>query len=247
MRTLILSDIHLGSRNCQAAQLAAFLDSQSFDRIVLNGDTINSVNLKKFNPAHWAILNRFKKLARSRELILVRGNHDHDYDHVPAHVLDNGHSNGFAMGSHLILPSLLEVPMIEEYMLKIGGQKYLITHGDRFDPSLCFPIVTEMADWCYRVSQKVNKKLAKWLKKKSKRWGGLLEYIRLQSVAYARSRGVDGIIMGHTHFADDVHLEGIHYLNSGTWTELPSTYVMVEDDDIQLGHVQDEDKRLIGR
>ena len=45
MRTLILSDIHLGNRHCNAALLNEVLDRESFDRLILNGDTLNSVNL----------------------------------------------------------------------------------------------------------------------------------------------------------------------------------------------------------
>src|SRR5262249_8680369 len=41
MRTLILSDIHLGSRHCNAELVNEVLDQERYDRLVLNGDTIN--------------------------------------------------------------------------------------------------------------------------------------------------------------------------------------------------------------
>src|SRR5262249_42790438 len=154
---------------------------------------------------------------RSRELVLLRGNHDHD---EPANGVSgvNGR-NGF--GQRDVLPTLLGVPMQEEYKLEVGGRRYLVLHGDRFDPTLNYPVVTEVAEWCYQLSQKMNRKLAKWLKKKSKRWGGVLEWVRCQSAAHARKLGFEGVLTGHTHYADDTHIGETHYVNSGCWTELP--------------------------
>jgi UDP-2,3-diacylglucosamine pyrophosphatase LpxH len=218
MRTLVVSDLHLGSKNCHASQVLHLLDQERYERLVLNGDTINNLNLRKLTPSHWAVIDRLRREARSRELILVRGNHDHD----PRYFKQNGH--GF--GAFDVLPTLLGVPMVEEYTLDVGGRPYLVLHGDRFDPTLCYPAVTEMADWCYQLSQKVNHKLAKWLKKKSKRWGGILEFVRCQSVGHARLHNCEGVITGHTHFADDLRVGETHYLNSGCWTELPGAYVI---------------------
>jgi UDP-2,3-diacylglucosamine pyrophosphatase LpxH len=230
MRTLILSDIHLGSRNCNTPQVLEVLKREAFDRLILNGDTLNSINLRKLKPEHWSVVSRLRQLARTRELILVRGNHD--YEHPGR---DSG--NGACFGPPDVLPSLLGVPMHEEYRLDIGGRPYLVLHGDRFDPTLNYWLLSEMADWCYQVSQKVNKKLAKWLKKKSKRWGGLLEWVRSQSAAYARRQGFAGVVTGHTHYADDVRLGDVHYVNSGCWTEPPCSFVTVEAGRVNLHHL----------
>jgi UDP-2,3-diacylglucosamine pyrophosphatase LpxH len=228
MRTLIVSDLHLGSKNCHPAQVLQLLERERYDRLVLNGDTINNLNLRKLTPAHWNVIDRLRREARSRELILVRGNHDHDQRY-----LDNADAADHGFGAFDVLPTLLGVPMVEEYRLDVGGRPYLVLHGDRFDPTLRYPTVTEVADWCYQLSQKVNHKLAKWLKKKSKRWGGLLEFVRCQSVGHARRHNCEGVVTGHTHFADDLRVGETHYLNSGCWTELPGGYVIVDGDGIR--------------
>lgn len=236
MRTLILSDLHLGSRHCNTALLNDVLEQECFDRLILNGDTINSVNLRKLNAVHWDLLHRFKKLAHSRELVLIRGNHDHEGDHIPSLSRNgNGHIES-DFGTFNVLPGLLEVPMHEDYRMEIGGWPYLVLHGDQFDPTLNFPMVTEVAVICYQLTTRVNKKLAKWLKKKSKRWGGVLEFVRGQSVAHAQKEGVRGVITGHTHFAEDCHVDGVHYVNTGCWTEHPCSYVVIEGDKISLNH-----------
>jgi UDP-2,3-diacylglucosamine pyrophosphatase LpxH len=242
MRTLILSDLHLGSRNCHAPEVLDVLDRESYDRLILNGDTLNSINLRKLQVEHWHVIDRLRHLARSRELILVRGNHDYALP-APARRNGNGHANGNGhgvggngqgFGPYGVLPALLGVPMVEEYRLDIGGRPYLVLHGDCFDPTLHYPLVSEMADWCYQLSQKISKKLAKWLKKKSKRWGGVLEWVRCQSAAYARKQGYTGVVTGHTHYADDTQVGDVHYVNSGCWTEPPCTYVTAEAGRLQL-------------
>jgi UDP-2,3-diacylglucosamine pyrophosphatase LpxH len=249
MRTVILSDIHLGSRHCNTALLHEVLDQEPFERLILNGDTLNSVNLRKLSGSHWQLLDRFRKLGRSRELVLIRGNHDHDGDHVPLHITNltangacskNGASNGdaesYGISTFNVLPSLLEVPMREDYLLDVGGASYLVLHGDRFDPTLNSPMVTEVACFCYQLTTKVNKKVAKWLKKKSNRWSGVLGFVRGQSVAHALKVGVAGVITGHTHFAEDSTIDNVHYLNTGCWTEYPCTYIAIDGRNVSLKH-----------
>lgn len=233
MRTLILSDIHLGSKHCCHRAVHDILDREPFDRLILNGDTLHNVNLRKLDKHHWSVLDRFREYAKSRELVLIRGNHDHEIDFVPTQA--NGH-----LTTGNVLPSLLGVAMLEEYHLKVRGQDYLVLHGDRFDPTMKYPLVTEVAFIAYQFTTRINKKLAKWLKRKSKRWGGILAYVRDQSVAFARQHGFPGVITGHTHFAEDVRVDEVHYVNTGSWTETPCAYVTVDDPNgIQLHHVTD--------
>lgn len=234
MRTLILSDIHLGSRHCNYHLVNEVLDKEVFDRLVLNGDTIHNVNLRKLTRPHWQVLERFRKLGRQKELILLRGNHDHEFDHLP------GMSDApRTLDTSSVLPALLETPMREEYRLPVNGHEYIILHGDRFDPTMSYPMVTEAAFLAYQFTTKFNKKLAKWLKKKSKKWGGILEFVREQSVAFAQRSGFPGVITGHTHFAEDVRVDKIHYMNTGSWTESPCAYITAERESLTLHHISD--------
>jgi len=228
MKTLILSDLHLGSKHSHTKHILDILEREPFDRLILNGDTIHSLNLRKFKPGHWRVLDRLRTLARSREVILLRGNHDHE---------GPGQEVGFR--SQEVLPTLLGVPMVEEYQLKVGDQPYLVLHGDRFDPILNHSVVSELAGWCYGLSQKFNKKLAKWLKKKSKKWSGLLDWIRAHSVRHAQEQGFVGVVTGHTHFADSQHVGNIHYVNTGCWTEPPCAYAIAGHGGVQLHEVPD--------
>ncbi|MEI7686624.1 MAG: UDP-2,3-diacylglucosamine diphosphatase [Planctomycetota bacterium] len=232
MRTLILSDIHLGSRHCNHRLVNELLDKEVFDRLVLNGDTIHNVNLRKLIKPHWELLDRFRKIGRDKELILLRGNHDHEFDHFPG-------KPDKALDTSSVLPALLATPMREDFRLPVNGHEYLILHGDRFDPTMNYPVVTEVAFLAYQFTTKFNKKLAKWLKRKSKKWGGILELVRDQAVAFAQRERLAGVITGHTHFAEDVRIHDVHYLNTGSWTESPCAYITADNAELTLHHMSD--------
>jgi len=226
MKTLILSDLHLGSKHAQPEQILHTLGQLSFDRLILNGDTIHNLNLRKLKPADWRVIDKLRELGHTRELTLLRGNHDHD-------PIDPTQE----FGPHNVLPALLGVPMHDEVQLDVGSRRYLVLHGDRFDPTLNNPLVSEMAGLCYDFSRKISKKLARWLKKKSKKWSGVLQHIVKRSVEHAREQDFDGVMTGHTHFADDAHVDDIHYVNSGCWTEPPYSYLLLESERVTLHHV----------
>jgi UDP-2,3-diacylglucosamine pyrophosphatase LpxH len=226
MTTLVISDLHLGSRSCQVGPIAQILET-NYDRLILNGDTLNNLNLRKLKKKHWRLVDQLRSIARDRELTLIRGNHDV----VPT-------DDGAGFGPMDVLASLLDVPLREESVIEAGSNRYLVLHGDRFDPTLTWPIVTDAADWCYRTVQGVNKRMAKWLKRGAKRWGGVVEYVKRRSVEYARNRGFQGVIAGHTHFCDDEWINGIHYLNSGSWVDWPCTFVVADERHVELRHWQ---------
>jgi UDP-2,3-diacylglucosamine pyrophosphatase LpxH len=222
MNFIILSDLHLGSRNCQVGPLSQILATH-FDRLILNGDTINCLNLKKLKAKHWRLIDQLRQIARKRQLVLIRGNHD----------VTSGGSDGI-FGPSDVLATLLGVPLHEEFSLKVGGRSYLVLHGDRFDPTIRWPIVTDAADWCYRTVQGVNKKVAHWVKRSVKQLGGAVEFVTQRAVDYAKFKGCDGIITGHTHFADDRRIRGVHFLNTGCWVDWPCTYISANASDIEL-------------
>jgi UDP-2,3-diacylglucosamine pyrophosphatase LpxH len=224
MTTLILSDIHLGSRSSQASLLSHFLRETAFDRLILNGDTLNDLNLKKLKPKHWRLFDQLRDVARRRELVLIRGNHD----------VKAGEEGVFGPGD--VLATLLGVPLREQYPLEVGGRRYLVLHGDLFDPTLHWPILTDAADWCYRAVQEVNKKAAKWLKRRVKKLGGVVEFVKRRSVQYAKGQGYQGVITGHTHFCDDEWMDGVHFVNSGCWVDHPCTFVLARDGQVKLYH-----------
>ena len=222
MNTIIVSDLHLGARNSRTDLLGELLGGD-FDRLIVNGDVVDSPDPRRFRPCDWRILEALRGVARSRELVLLRGNHD-----VPAH--------GDAAGAVGLLSEWLGTEPREEYELDVGGERYLVLHGDRFDATMNLTWVGDAADVVYRAVQRVSRPVAHFLKATSKHVCGVVSSVQRGALAHARERGFPGIITGHTHFHHDEHIDGLHYLNTGCWVDHPCSYVQVEDGVARLRH-----------
>ena len=55
--------------------------------------------------------------------------------------------------------------------------------------------------------------------------------LQRRAVEEARRRRLDGVIVGHSHVARDVRVDGVHYLNSGCWTEKPASFIGIRGGD----------------
>ena len=77
----------------------------------------------------------------------------------------------------------------------------------------------------------------------AKRWKSFYGYLRknvmLNAVNYAATNGFEAVSCGHTHFAEEQFINGIKYLNTGAWTERPTYYVRVSDNEIVLKKTTD--------
>jgi UDP-2,3-diacylglucosamine pyrophosphatase LpxH len=236
LTTLVLSDLHLGARNCRTDLLDRLLWTD-FDRLILNGDTVNSLNFERFRANHWHIIHRLQTIAadRDRELVLIRGNHDGKY------TSDDG------FGELDALASLLGTELHEDYELAVGDENYLILHGDQFDRSLNMTWMGHAADWCYGHIQSMSRPTAQWLKMRVKHWGGVVKAVRAGAIRRARGRGCAGVITGHTHFCEDDLVDGIHVMNTGCWVDSPCTYIKVENGQARLHYWGDIAEEIAGR
>src|ERR1700760_4340834 len=79
-RTLWVSDIHLGTRGCQAELLLDFLNHVKADTVYLVGDIFDGWVLKKrwyWPNAHNDVIQNFLKRARDGvKVVYIPGNHD---------------------------------------------------------------------------------------------------------------------------------------------------------------------------
>ena len=65
-RTLILSDLHLGTKDAKARELLDVLRGVRCEKLILNGDIIDLWSLQRKNhwgPAHTAVVRRLLKMA----------------------------------------------------------------------------------------------------------------------------------------------------------------------------------------
>src|SRR5262249_45015149 len=136
-----------------------------------------------------------------------------------------------------IVSHLLGVRVEDEYVLASGGRRVLLFHGHIYDNFLDnHPILGWFGDCIYVFLQWVDRThtLAKVAKKGSKTWLRCAKKIEEQAVARAARQGCDAVCCGHTHHAVANTGGPVHYFNSGCWTELPCTYLTVEDGLIEL-------------
>src|SRR5262249_46473469 len=152
---VIISDLHLGSDNCQAKSLGRFLEQLADGelhtaRLILNGDVFDSFDFRRLKKSHWKVLSLIRKLSDDLEIVWLCGNHD---------------------GSAEVVSHLLGVSVQEEYLLETGGQQVLILHGHTFDDFLDdHPVLTWVGDVIYALLQRVDQThtFAKWAKRSSK-------------------------------------------------------------------------------
>jgi UDP-2,3-diacylglucosamine pyrophosphatase LpxH len=80
VRTLWISDVHLGTRDCQAEHLSAFLKQYHADKVYLVGDIIDGWKMRGgmyWPQAHTNVIRRLLTMSkRGTEVIYVTGNHD---------------------------------------------------------------------------------------------------------------------------------------------------------------------------
>lgn len=209
--TVVISDLHLGAPNSRSDELLEFLECVRTPRLVVAGDLFEYPDLRKLRERDLRVLDALRIFARTGELILVKGNHDPDLHYWRA---------------------VLGLTPLSEVEVKVGEKKYLVCHGDLWDDSMQYPDwVIWVADQVYLTTQRIDPshRLARQLKKRCKFMVGAIETLRRRATAHARERGAAGIILGHTHVVGSSHTDGVHYLNSGCWTENPSSFIGIHD------------------
>ncbi len=218
--TIIISDVHLGTRDSKAEEVIEFLKASRCRRLILNGDIVDGWALK--SGGRWRDVDtRFirtvlKKMEKDdTEVIYLRGNHDDLLERF--------------------LPIAFGNLVIEqEYLHETPRGKYLVVHGDGFDSVTTSCRFIAMMGACgYEFLLRINRLYNRWRAWRGKGYYSLSREIkaRVKSAVsfvdryedqlrhFARGRGCRGIICGHIHTAADKMLEDIHYLNSGDWVE----------------------------
>jgi UDP-2,3-diacylglucosamine pyrophosphatase LpxH len=228
---VILSDIHLGSDNCQAKYLRHLLEQIAegellTSRLILNGDVFDSIDFRRLNKNHWKVLSLVRKLSDDVETIWLCGNHD---------------------GSAEIISHLLGVSVMDDYVLECGNERVLILHGHVFDDFIDnHPMLTWMADVVYAFLQWIDKThaVAKMAKHRSKTFLRCAKKIQEGAIALARRKGCTSVCCGHTHVPAANTGQPIAYFNSGCWTERPCTYLTVANGLVSLHHYRPEPTQI---
>ncbi len=227
-KTIVISDVHLGTRSSKVKELVRFLKKNTADKLILNGDIIDFWQLKKYGKWKKKHTRFFKTIINlmqnsETEVIYLRGNHDDIID--------------------AILPLKIANFSIEkEYYHESNGKRFWVTHGDIYD-GICteFKWLAKLGDLGYVFLIWLNRHYNYRRVKKRKPYFSLSQYIKSKvksAVSYifdfqntmvqiARINKCDGVICGHIHHAVMANIDGITYLNSGDWVE--SLTALTED------------------
>ena len=220
---VIVSDVHLGSSNCQAKELSRLLEQIAegavpTERLILNGDVFDSFDFRRLSKSHWKVLSLIRKLSDQIEIIWICGNHD---------------------GSAEVVSHLLGVTVKDEYIFHSGGRDVLVLHGHTFDDFLdAHPVLTWIGDCIYALLQWIDRShtIARAAKRGSKTFVRCARKVADGATAYARKMACDVVCCGHTHFATVAASRGggVEYFNSGCWTECPCTFLTVARGDVRM-------------
>lgn len=224
---VIISDLHLGCDNCQAKLVIRFLEDILEERILtqrlmINGDVFDSIDFRRLKKTHWKVLSMIRHLSDKMEVVWTCGNHD---------------------GPAEIISHLLGVEVRNEYIFISGSRRVLVLHGHIFDDFIDeHPILTWIGDLIYNTLQQVDRRhyIARLAKARSKIFLHCVDKVRHKSTSYARKLGCDIVLCGHTHHADQAMNQDVQYFNSGCWTELPPTWLAVQDGNVMVCRYQPE-------
>lgn len=219
--TLLISDLHLGSNVSRPRELLNVLEKYEYSRLIMLGDIFDDLNFTRLKSSHWDFLSYIRWLSnpkRETEVVWVEGNHDE--------------------GLALITAHLMGVEVHKEYAWKFEGQKYLAIHGHQFDQFLVnHEILTNVACTFYDLIQKCDtkqKKISRYLKTKSKTWLRNTTKVAQGAAHYCASRHAGTVFCGHTHHASNSVIDGVQYFNTGCWTDIPSTFITVDEKGVKI-------------
>ena len=220
-KSVFISDLHLGSKHCNAEKLLKFLDGLETEKLYLVGDIIDGWRLQKkwyWPNKHNKIVQKLIKIAKRSEVIYITGNHDEFLRTIPD--INIGEVTVYNRFDHI----------------GVDGKRYLVTHGDMFDHLMRTRggrFVMHLGDIAYdgllylnrlvNVLRKIFNRppwsLAKFLKNKAKVAASYIGDFEQEMSTYCKKKGYNGVICGHIHHATIKNFDGVVYMNDGDWCE----------------------------
>ncbi len=219
-KAIFISDIHLGSKACQAKLLIDFLKYNESEKLYLVGDIVDGWRLKRkwyWPQSHNDVVQKILRKARKgTEIIYVPGNHDEGLRRY--------------IGTHF---GGIEVRKTDIYEA-INGNKYLVLHGDNFDNVMLYARwLAYLGDYAYDVVLRLNTVFNSLRRLMGLRYWSMSSYLKIKvknAVQFiseyeraianeAQKAGVQGVICGHIHHAEIKKYGDITYMNDGDWVE----------------------------
>jgi UDP-2,3-diacylglucosamine pyrophosphatase LpxH len=241
-KAIIVSDIHLGTKDSKAKEFIEFIDKHPTELLILNGDIIDGWALNrgsKWKKQHTKVIAKLLKLSHKTKIIWIRGNHD---DFL----------------TEFIGTKFKNIEIREDYVLDVYKwfiddvylkDRYYIFHGDAID------IFTTKYKWLAKIGS-VGYELALWVNRwynRYREWRNLpylsisqkiksnvklaTNYINDFETAAIKLAAVNecqGVICGHIHQPANIQTKHGHYLNSGDWVENKTAIVLDSENNFNI-------------
>jgi UDP-2,3-diacylglucosamine pyrophosphatase LpxH len=234
VRSIFVSDVHLGCKFTHADALLAFLRNHHPQYLYLVGDVIDGWRLQKgwyWNDTYTFLFKRIVDLMkRGTKVYYTPGNHDE----FLRHFIDN-------LGS---------VQLADEFIhLTADRRRLLVTHGDKFDACVRHaPWLSRLGDVGYNLLLGLNIvfnglrrrlgfgywSLSQAIKRRVKQATSFIGNFEDVITRHARQQGCTGVICGHIHTPKIRVVNGVEYYNTGDWVESCTALVEYYDGSFEL-------------
>lgn len=247
VEVVVISDVHLGTYGCHAAELHSYLKSIQPKTLILNGDIID---IWQFNKSYWPdshmqvikCITGF--LAQGVKVYYVTGNHD---EMLRKFV-------GFKMGT---------LQIVNKVVLKLDGKKTWIFHGDVFDVTMqnskwlaklgakgydSLILINSMCNYFMEKMGRGKLSLSKKIKNSVKTAVKFINDFEQIAAEIAISNAYQYVICGHIHQPEIRIIENkegaVTYMNSGDWVE-NLTSLEYNDGNWKLYHFNEDHQRVM--
>lgn len=238
VKTLFVSDIHLGNHKSQPEKLLEVLRDYEYENLVIVGDFIDLTSLKKkfyWNANHSTVIQKVLRASRKGiNVTYILGNHDF---YLRGLIKDENINIG-------------DITICDEmYYETSKGEKIYICHGDQFDGFIrLHPFLYVLGDWAYEFSFKINKvynwirkmfgldywSLSQYLKYKVKNAITFINDFKILSLKKLDEVDCDSIMIGHIHTPAIEKIGDKTYYNTGDFCESCSYLYEDLEGDIKL-------------
>lgn len=245
-KTLLVSDVHLGTPTSHAEHLYRLLREVQPRQLVLVGDIIDLKAMHQrayWHPLHTACVQRVLAMARAgTEVIFIPGNHDAEFRQQ--------------VGSEI---HGVRIERQIDYVA-VDGATYRVSHGDEYDQTGLghAPWMEALGETLYEMLCRMNRwynlarrrfdldyqALSVAVKRRVGKAMAFIEDFEDRVIAGAAELGVDGHICGHIHYANIRHAGNVAYLNTGDWVENCTVLGESKAGGFELWHVASRSERL---
>ena len=234
VRSIFVSDLHLGSSFSRADRLLEFLNEHDPEYLYLVGDIVDGWLLKRkwrWPECYSRLLDRLVELAKNGTIIrLTPGNHDEFL-------------RRFLLNSELIC--------IENQFIHCGAddRRYVVLHGDLLDDfeskakflsvigGIGYEIILRIDHWTNRLLQRLGcrrRRISKAVKEQVKSAVQFVNGFEARVAQHAVEEGCDGIVCGHIHVPSLNQIGNVLYINLGDWIENHTALIEYGDGRLEL-------------